>query len=107
MPAGVPSNPGRDAPHLRIFARILLHIARQPRFAPTETVPATLTQSGIAEALGASQGSVSNALKRLVDGGAVRVERTHVWRRMQRLKVYQLTERGESLVRQIRSGMGT
>jgi DNA-binding transcriptional ArsR family regulator len=90
---------------LRISARILLHIARQPRVPPGETALESLTQAGMATALGASQPAVSNALKRLVDGGALRVERSHVRGLRQRLKVYQLTALGENLVRHIRSTM--
>jgi DNA-binding MarR family transcriptional regulator len=90
---------------LRIFARLLLHIARQPRFAPLELVPPSLTQAGMAAALGTTQAAVSNALGRLVDGGALRVERGHVQGKFQRLKVYQLTDQGEALVRHIRSSM--
>ncbi|MCI4364134.1 MAG: hypothetical protein L3K13_07560 [Thermoplasmata archaeon] len=54
-------------------------------------------------ALGSTQAAVSNALRRLVDGGALRVERYHVRLKLQRLKVYQLTDLGEALVRHIRS----
>jgi DNA-binding PadR family transcriptional regulator len=91
---------------LRISARILLFLARQPRYAPGETVPDSLTQAGMARALGTSQASVSNALNRLVDGGVLHVERSHVRQKLQRLKVYQLTPDGERLVRQIRESMG-
>ena len=92
---------------LQISARLLLHLSRQPRFASGETAPESLTQSGMATALGTSQASVSNSLNRLVDGGAVRVERSHVRRKFARLKVYQLTEHGHALVEQILKGMGT
>ena len=95
--------PSRE--ELRISARILLHLSRQPRFDPREAHPPTVTQEGIAKALGATQPAVSNALRRLVDGGAVRVERSHVLRKLARLKVYQLTPHGESLARQIRQSM--
>lgn len=90
---------------LRISARLLLHIARQPRPAPRETAPEALTQAGMAAALRTSQSAVSNALHRLVDGGALEVERSHVRRKMQRLKVYRLTSHGELLVRQILESM--
>ncbi|MCI4341445.1 MAG: hypothetical protein L3K11_03620 [Thermoplasmata archaeon] len=91
---------------LRISARLLLHIASQPRIPLAETAPASLTQAGMAEALESSQAAVSNALKRLVDGGALRVQRSHVRDQPKRLKVYQLTVLGENLVRHIRGSMG-
>jgi hypothetical protein len=90
---------------LQISARLLLHIARQPRYVPMETLPESLTQAGMAKALGRSQASVSNALNRLVDGGALEVHHSHIRRHLQRMKVYQLTAHGELLVRQIRESM--
>ncbi|MCI4368738.1 MAG: hypothetical protein L3K09_04165 [Thermoplasmata archaeon] len=91
---------------LRISARLLLHISRQPQFAPRETVPEALTQAGMAETLGVSQGAISSALTRLVDGGVLRVGLNHVRGRFKRLKVYQLTPEGMSIVRHIRASMG-
>ncbi|MCI4364357.1 MAG: helix-turn-helix domain-containing protein [Thermoplasmata archaeon] len=91
---------------LQISARLLLHIASQPRYERMETAPESLTQAGMASALGSTQAAVSNALRRLVDGGALRVERYHVRHKLQRLKVYQLTDLGEALVRHIRSTSG-
>jgi DNA-binding MarR family transcriptional regulator len=93
-------------PELQISARILLHIARQPRVGREEVPPPSLTQAGIAEALGSTQASVSNALNRLVDGGAVEVERSYVQHRWIRLKTYRLTALGERLARQIRQRFG-
>jgi DNA-binding MarR family transcriptional regulator len=87
---------------LRISIRILLHIGRQGRFGPQEVPPPALSQAGMAEALGVSQGAVSNTLGRLVVGGILSVERAHVRARMMRLKVYQLTPSGEELVRRLR-----
>jgi DNA-binding MarR family transcriptional regulator len=90
---------------LRMSARLLLHIGRQPRFEPMEQVPRSLTQEGMADALRAPQGTVSSSLTRLVDGGVLRVELGHVRGKLRRLKVYQLTDRGEAIVRHIRAGM--
>jgi DNA-binding PadR family transcriptional regulator len=56
----------------------------------------------MAAALRTSQGAVSNALRRLVYGGVLRVERVHVSGKLRRLKVYRLTPEGENLVRWIR-----
>jgi DNA-binding MarR family transcriptional regulator len=96
----------RVDPSLRIYARLLLHIARLPRFASTDTVPEALTQAGMAKALGTSQAVVSYALKHLVDGGALIVERRRVRNGLRRVLVYQLAAHGEELVRHIRGGMG-
>jgi hypothetical protein len=93
-------------PELRISARTLLHIAGQPRFAPGEILPDSQTQAGFAGALGVSQGAVSNALGRLVDGGLLEVRLSHVRRMMRRVKVYQLTPRGEEAVRHFHRRFG-
>lgn len=103
-PAAVLAQRGADV-ELRISARLLLHLARQPRFEVGEVVPTSLTQEGISAALGTSQPAVSNVLRRLVVGGAVEVRRHHVRGKFQRLKVYQLTPTGDGLVRQIRASM--
>jgi hypothetical protein len=84
---------------LRISARVLLHISRQPRISSDGAPQESLTQTGIARALGTSQGAVSNVLRRLVLGGLLEVQRAHVPRRMRRIKVYQLTVKGEDAVR--------
>jgi DNA-binding MarR family transcriptional regulator len=90
---------------LRISKRILLHMAGQPRADPIDLVSIrSLTQEGMAEALGTTQGAVSNALRRLVDGGALEVGRRHVPGKARRVKVYGLTARGEEIVRVIREG---
>ncbi len=88
---------------LRISKRVLLHIDSQPRLAPGERVGVrSLTQEGMAEVLGATQGAVSNVLRRLVDGGALRAERRHVPGKGRRVTVYELTARGEQLARGLR-----
>jgi DNA-binding MarR family transcriptional regulator len=91
---------------LQISARILLHLAQQPRFERGAVVPAALTQAGIAESLGSTQAAVSNALRRLVRGGVMEVELAHVRQQWKRLKVYRLTPEGERLARHIREQMG-
>ena len=88
---------------LQISARLPLHIAGLPRYAPGESPSEALTQAGMARALGTSQGAVSNAVRRLVYGGVLRVDRVHVRGRLRRVKVYGLTPDGESLVREIRA----
>jgi DNA-binding MarR family transcriptional regulator len=95
-----------DEEDLRISARLLLHIARQPGPDRVATeAPPSLTQAGMAAALGTSQASVSNALNRLVQGGALKVESRAVWRKLRRSKVYFLTKDGEELVHHIQDGM--
>lgn len=91
---------------LRISIRVLLHIARQGRFGPEELPSDALTQAGMAQALGASQGAISNCLGRLVHGGALTSERSHVAHRMFRVTVYTLTPSGEELVRRLRRRFG-
>jgi DNA-binding MarR family transcriptional regulator len=60
----------------------------------------------MANALGVGQPAVSKGLKRLVDGGALLAERSHVRHGLQRVMVYQLTPLGEDLVRHIHEGTG-
>jgi DNA-binding transcriptional ArsR family regulator len=100
------TDPGPTDTQLRTSIRVLLHIARQGRVGPEETALASLTQDGMARALGLSQGAISNALGRLVDGGVLEVELCHVRKRMIRVKVYGLTTRGEELVRRLRTRFG-
>jgi DNA-binding MarR family transcriptional regulator len=88
---------------LRMYARLLLHIARQGRYDPQETVSPGLTQAGIAQGIGATQGAISRALERLTSGGLVRRYRTHVPGRIRRILTYQLTEDGHALVERIRA----
>jgi DNA-binding transcriptional ArsR family regulator len=105
-PAAGPAEVGLSEEKYRIAVRLLLHIARQPPIEPRGTVSAALTQAGMAAALGTSQAAVSYALKRLVEGGALKVELSHVRHQLRRLRVYQLTSLGEDLVRHVRDGMG-
>jgi len=91
---------------LRLFARIVLHLGREGPRASGGSAPETLTQAGIASSLGTSQANTSYALRRLIDGGAVRGEREHVHGRRQRVLVYRLTEEGAALARHIREGLG-
>jgi DNA-binding MarR family transcriptional regulator len=92
---------------LRLFARVVLHVARQPHAEPTETAPVSLTQAGIAEALRTSQANVSYALRRLVGGGVLKEDRGHVQGLPKRLKVYRLTAEGERLALHIQQTMGS
>lgn len=77
--------------------RVVLHLHRFGGVEPTGDLGNHLTQAGIAAALSASQGSLSNALRRLEDGGAVFREKTHVRGRSKRVTVYRLTARGREI----------
>jgi DNA-binding MarR family transcriptional regulator len=90
---------------LRISAKIVLHLSRQPRIGPNDPAPESMTQAGMAAALGTTQAAVSHALARLVYGGLLQVQKAHVQGRGQRVKVYQLTPNGEALARYIRESM--
>lgn len=91
---------------LRLFARLLLHVARQARDETSGQALVALTQVGISTALSTNQGTVSRALSKLVDGGALAVELAHVPGSTRRLKVYRLSLQGESIVRHIKNSMG-
>ena len=109
MPAPLPDGHGDLEPtdqDIRISARLLLHIARQPRIDPAGPAPESLTQAGMAGALGTTQAAASHALRRLVFGGLLVVRSSHVVGRRQRVKVYQLTQQGDTIVRQIRQSTG-
>jgi DNA-binding MarR family transcriptional regulator len=91
-----------DEESLKISYRIVLHIARQGRIGPHELAPDTVTQAGMADALKVGRGALSNALRRLSDGGVLEVRTSHVRGQPTRRKVYQLTSEGEQLVRELR-----
>lgn len=95
------SGPRLTLAEIKFSARILLYLAQQPKVEPDEIHPDSLTQGGIARALQSSQGAVSNALRRLADGGAVSAVRCRVPHRFRRVRAYQLTFLGEELVRRI------
>ena len=85
----------------------MLHLGGLPRFHHEEVPDPSRTQAGIAAALGTSQGAISNVLRRLVDGGALQVERMRVRHRYRRLKVYWMTRLGEVLLHRIRESART
>ncbi len=93
------------AHELQTSARILLYLDRLPRIPPGETAPDSLTQAGMAQALGTTQPAISNVLRRLVAGGALEVERAHVVGRVARVKVYRLSRLGEQLAGRIRASL--
>ena len=103
IPVAAPpvSEPHRE--HVRTSFRVLLHIQRQGRFGPNDIPPWSLSQGGMVEALGITQGALTGALNRLVAAGILEVERSHVRGHDRRVKVYRLTSQGELLVRDLRN----
>lgn len=68
-----------------------------------DIAPAELTQEGIAQGIGRPQNSFARALKRLEETGAVVSSTRHVRNADRRKRVYELTQLGETLVRDLRS----
>ncbi|HEV2429768.1 MAG TPA: hypothetical protein VGV64_08020, partial [Thermoplasmata archaeon] len=75
---------------------------RQGRVGPEEIPPKSISQAGMVEALGVTQGALTGCLSRLVAAGILRVQRSHVRGHDRRVKVYELTSKGEELVRELR-----
>ncbi|HZY92531.1 MAG TPA: PKD domain-containing protein [Thermoplasmata archaeon] len=87
---------------LRLTQRTILHIGRLGTLGPNDVAPLGLTQAGMADALGVSQNSLSNVLRRLVAAGVLSQEVRHVSGRPRRLRVYRFTSRGETIYRDLR-----
>ncbi len=100
MPDARPGPRANDP--LGLAYRILLHIARQGRYGPDEVPPRALSQAGIVEALGVTQGAIVGALQEFVAAEILSVERDHVRGTDRRVKVYRLTLEGERLVHELR-----
>ena len=98
------SRPNPDA--LRLTERVVLHLGAQGRTGPSELATPGQTQAGLAEALGARQNSLTNVLRRLEAAGIVEKQLRHVTGQPRRLRAYQLTSRGESLWKDLRSRRG-
>jgi PKD repeat protein len=82
---------------------ILVHLYWYGRSNIDGVARADASQAGMARRLGVAQNSLSKALRRLVDAGALKVELEHVPGAPRRLKTYALTPRGESVARRIRT----
>jgi hypothetical protein len=87
----------------RASDEILLHLGGLGRPSPHEVADPSRTQGGMGERLGIPQNVVSPILRRLAAAGVVAVEVRHVRNGRRRLKVYRLTDRGEAVVRDLRS----
>ncbi len=87
---------------LRISQRVVLHLSVQGVLGPHDVAPLGFTQPGISQSLGVRQNALTNVLRRLVAAGVVVEDVRHVQGQPRRLKVYQLTPRGEALARELR-----
>ena len=85
----------------RLSERVLVQLAREGRLDPDAPVRPGRTQAGLAEAVESNRNAVSKVLRRLVAAGVVSEERRHVSGLSQRVKVYDLTRRGELLAREV------
>ncbi|HTT25532.1 MAG TPA: PKD domain-containing protein [Thermoplasmata archaeon] len=92
----------------RLSQLLILRLASLGHRNPEDVPDTRWTQQGLGEHLGVAQGRVSNVLRRLEAAGVLEVELRHVIGRPRRVKVYQLTSRGEALARSYRgSSAGT
>ena len=106
--AGVPGTRARtrerpppSAERLYLTQRVILHIGAQGVVPIDGVAPPTLTQAGMAGALGVGQNSLTNVLRRLVAAGILDQDVRHVVGRPRRLRVYRFTARGESVYRDL------
>ncbi len=90
----------------RLSERILIHLLWYGRPGPEGSARAEASQQGMARSLNSGQNTISKALSRLVDAGAVRVELQHVPGAPRRVKTYALTPRGEAVARSLTRGPG-
>lgn len=88
---------------LRLSQRILLHIARQGHLGPDDVAPRGMSQAGMVEALDVGQGTLTGALRALVDAGLLSEKREHARGVERRVKIYRLTSSGEALAKELRS----
>ncbi len=82
--------------------RIIIHLAAQGSLRSDEVATASFTQAGIQQVLAMSQGSTSNALRRLELAEVVQHDVRHVRGVRRRVRVYTLTGRGYALARELR-----
>jgi ATP/maltotriose-dependent transcriptional regulator MalT len=86
---------GPDKISITIDNKILLHILALGQLDESGEIPATLTQSGIADAINTPLGSVSRALKKLIDRGLLVEKLYHIHGKKRRQIAYFLTLQGE------------
>jgi DNA-binding MarR family transcriptional regulator len=102
MAGATASRPGGEDSQ-SLSERILVHLYWYGRSNVDGVARADASQAGMARRLGVAQNSLSKALRRLVDAGALIVELQHVPGAPRRLKTYALTSRGEAVARRIRA----
>ena len=100
-PAASPAKPA-STEALRISQRVVLHLSTQGVLGPHDVASLGFTQPGISQALGIRQNALTNVLRRLVAAGVIVEDVRHVQGQPRRLKVYQLTPRGDALGRELR-----
>lgn len=100
---GVPFETPRSVTAPTLSDQILLHLSHQPGADPNAPAPASVTQDGLAAALGRPQGAFARSLQRLEAAGLIVSETAHVTGRRRRVKAYHLTARGESAARRLHS----
>jgi DNA-binding MarR family transcriptional regulator len=82
--------------------RVVAHLHGLGRFGLDDVAPIGATQKGMTTVLQVRQGTLVRVLQGLESAGVLTVERRHVSGVNNRLKVYQLTPRGESIARDVR-----
>ena len=102
MAEATASRPGAEDSS-SLSERILVHLYWYGRSNVDGLAKADASQAGISRRLGVPQNSVSKAVRRLVDAGAVAMELQHVPGASRRLRTYRLTPRGEAVARSLRS----
>ena len=89
---------GPDKISITIDNKILLHILAVGHPDESGEIPITLTQSGIAKAISTPLGSVSRALKKLIDSGFLVEKLYHIKGKKRRMTSYFLTLKGEEII---------
>jgi PKD repeat protein len=100
---GTESVSGSAEDSRRLSERILVHLYWYGRPTSDGVARPDASQAGMARRLGVGQNSLSKALRRLVDSGAVSMELRHVPGAPRRLRTYALTPRGEAVARTLRA----
>jgi hypothetical protein len=85
--------------------RVVVHLHSLGRLGTDDVAPVGFTQQGMVVALGVRQGTIVRVLQGLEAAGVLTVARRHVRGIDHRLKVYQLTARGEALARDALHGV--
>jgi len=102
MAGATTSRAGLEDTH-SLAERILVHLYWYGRTNIDGVAREDSSQGGMARRLGVAQNSLSKALRRLVDAGALKMELQHVPGAPRRLRTYSLTARGEAVARRIRA----